>query len=125
MPNPDHMKNLRPFPKGHKLGGRKKGSKNMSTILKRILSEEMTVYDAQGKPHQQMVMEQVIKGLIKPALEGSIAHIREIWDRSEGKPSQKIENNTTLAYEPDFSMLTREQLDNLYAQNQSSEEEYL
>jgi hypothetical protein len=33
-------KNLRPFPKGHKYGGRKKGSLNFSTLVKDVVENE-------------------------------------------------------------------------------------
>lgn len=82
-------KNLKPFPKGvvhkHK-GGRKQGSRNLSTILRDALSTKVTLKD-----ETKTTAEWIIQALISKAGKGDIQAIREIMDRMEGKATQRTE----------------------------------
>ena len=65
--------------------GRPVGSKNMSTILKELLDEEVEL-DGKKIPFR----DAIVKKLIKKANAGNLKAIQEIFDRTEGKSKQEI-----------------------------------
>lgn len=91
MANP---KNLRePWKEGDPSpnpNGRPKGSRNLSTILREMLEEEIEV-TVDGKKERKQFQEVIIRKLLKKANDGEIRAITEIFDRVEGKAKQSIE----------------------------------
>lgn len=85
MPN---IKNLKPFKKGddkrRNILGRPK-----KTLLTEALREQIAV-TAPDAP-EETVAEQIAKTLIRLAIAGDVSAIREIADRTEGKPKQAID----------------------------------
>jgi hypothetical protein len=111
--------NLTPFKKGHKLSqgiGRPKGSKSLSTLLQKALTEEVTYKNKDGKTEKKQVSEWLIAAMIRDALKGNINHIREVFDRIEGKPLQTIDSKETIGI--DLSTMTDEQLERLIAKGE-------
>ncbi len=72
--------------------GRPKGSRNLSTILREVLDEEIEITLPNGQKEKKPFAEVIARKLIKKAVEGDIRAIREIWDRCEGKATQEILN---------------------------------
>lgn len=109
MPN---LQNLKPFQKGNQASkghGRPKGSKSLTSILKNALEKPITLKNKQtGKVEKKATTEWIVAVMIREALKGDHKHIREIWDRVEGKPLQMISSSETI--EIDLSTLTDEQL---------------
>lgn len=70
--------------------GRPKGSKNLSTILREMLSEEVEVV-IDGKKEKKSFQDVIIRKLIKKANDGDMRAIQEIFDRVEGKAKQEID----------------------------------
>lgn len=66
--------------------GRPKGSRNMSTILKELLDEDVDV-EGDKMPFRNAI----VKKLIKKANAGNLRAIQEIFDRTEGKSKQEIQ----------------------------------
>lgn len=112
MTNPQ---NLTPFKKGHTMSkghGRPKGSKSLTTILKHALEMPLTLKNNQsGKHEKKPTSEWLVAVMVREALKGDKTHMREIWDRVEGKPLQTVSSQETI--ELDLSTLTDEQLDRL------------
>jgi uncharacterized protein HemY len=84
------------FPSGNKIGNRfpKGESGNPSgrpklTRLTDALREQITE-QLQNAP-ERTIAEAIARKLIKLALDGDIAAIREVFDRTEGKPKQAID----------------------------------
>lgn len=71
--------------------GRPKGSRNLSTILKEMLEEEITVDLGDGKKAKKAFKEVIIRKLIKKAADGSEKAIATIFDRVDGKAQQFID----------------------------------
>lgn len=91
--------------------GRPKGSKNLSTILKQMLEEDVEVV-IDGKKERRQFQEVIIRKLLKKANDGEIRAIIEIFDRTEGKPKQEIEQSTVIEDERiELSVLTDDELD--------------
>ncbi len=98
------MANKRPngtFAPGHKLGNRfAKGESGNSagrpklTRLSEALREQLS--EISPDADEQTIAEQIAKTLIKLALSGDVAAIREIADRTEGKPKQAIDLDLDL-----------------------------
>ncbi len=79
------LQNLKPFPKG--VSGNPAGRPRkalLSDALRRQLAEAL-----QGAP-EKTIAEAVARTLIREALSGNVQAIREVGDRSEGKPAQAI-----------------------------------
>jgi hypothetical protein len=78
--------NLKKFTSDYqpKKNGRKKGSLNMTTILKRYLSGKIEGKELPAK-------DLVALKLIKKALEGDTNAMKYIFDRIDGKPTEKVE----------------------------------
>jgi hypothetical protein len=81
--------NLTPFKPGQSGNpqGRPPGSKNLSTILKELLEEEVDI-DGEKLPFKTAI----IKKLIFKAHRGNLRAIQEIFDRTEGKAKQEIKH---------------------------------
>jgi hypothetical protein len=102
--NGEQMANKRPngtFAPGHKLGNRfAKGESGNSagrpklTRLSEALREQLS--EISPDADEQTIAEQIAKTLIKLALSGDVAAIREIADRTEGKPKQAIDLDLDL-----------------------------
>ena len=69
--------------------GRPKGTRNLSTILKAMLQEDVEVV-IDGKKERRQFQEVIIRKLLKKANDGEIRAIIEIFDRVEGKAKQEI-----------------------------------
>jgi hypothetical protein len=79
------LQNLKPFPKGvsgNPAGRPKKAL--LSDALRRQLAEAL-----QGAP-EKTIAEHIARALIREAVSGNVQAIREIGDRTEGKPAQAI-----------------------------------
>ena len=87
--------------------GRAKGSMNLSTIYRRMLKEKCP-YDAKGRTWAEAIAEAQLTG----ARSGSAPHAKEIGDRAEGKPNQRIEQVQVDpdVQEIDLSNLSEEEL---------------
>jgi hypothetical protein len=84
------------FPIGNKIGNRfQKGESGnpqgrpKTTRLTDALREQVAE-QLQGAP-ERTIADAIARKLIKLALEGEIAAIREVFDRTEGKPKQAID----------------------------------
>lgn len=71
--------------------GRPKGSRNLSTILREFLDEEIELSDGEKKKYKEVI----IRKLIKKANDGDLRAITEIFDRVDGKPKQEIHHEVT------------------------------
>jgi hypothetical protein len=86
-----------PFKKGQSgnLAGRPKGTRNLSTLLREMLEQEITVTTEDGKTERKKLQEVLVSKLIKKAVKKEdLRAIQEIFDRTEGKPAQMISVNT-------------------------------
>ena len=72
--------------------GRPKGSRNLSTVLREMLEEEIEVI-IDGKKERKKFKDAIIRRLIKKANDGDIRAITEIFDRIEGKAIQSTNIN--------------------------------
>lgn len=72
--------------------GRPKGSKNLSTILKAMLEEDVEVV-IDGKKERRQFQEVIIRKLLKKANDGEIRAIKEIFDRVDGKSKQEVQHS--------------------------------
>jgi len=85
MPNPENLTPFKPGQSGNP-EGRPKGSRNLSTILKAMLEEEVLDDSGVKKPFQDII----IAKLVKLARDGDLKAIQEIYDRVEGKSQSNI-----------------------------------
>ena len=86
--------------------GRPKKSTSWSEIANDLLdsSEIMIVYTSSKKTEDlhikveknKTIRHAIVSALINEAMSGNITAIRELYDRTEGKPAQKIEVEETL-----------------------------
>ncbi len=98
------MANKRPngtFAPGHKLGNRfAKGESGNSAGRPKLtrLSEALRQQLAEISPDadEQTIAEEIAKTLVRLALSGDVQAIREIADRTEGKPKQAIDLDLDL-----------------------------
>lgn len=74
--------------------GKPKGTKHLSTILKAMLNEEVEIDGKMIKFDQAL-----IKRLLKKATEGDIKAIQEVFDRTEGKAKQEIDQTVTGSWD--------------------------
>lgn len=77
--------------------GKPKGTRNLSTILKEFLEEEI---DQDGS--KIVLKDAIVRKLIKKANSGNLRAIQEIFDRTEGKAKQEIRLDSTT--EPVFNV---------------------
>lgn len=100
MPNPENIESFK-WQKGQSgnLSGKPKGTKHLSTLLK----EALELGDTKAK---------IISSLLKKAIDDNdLKAIQEIFDRTEGKPKQEIEQSTVIEDERiDLSILTDDEL---------------
>lgn len=111
MAGPGKIENLTPFQKGNeigKLGGRPKGV-SLTTLLQRAIDAPLEMKNKQtGEVEKKPTSEWLMAVMVREALKGDRSLIKEVWDRLEGKPLQKIETESKVAM--DFSTMTDEQL---------------
>jgi hypothetical protein len=94
MPNPKNLKE--PWKEGDPSpnpSGRPKGSRNLSTILQKMLEEEIEVI-IDGVKSKKQFQEVIIRKLVKKANDGDLRAIQEIFDRTEGKAKQEVKSET-------------------------------
>lgn len=91
MPNPENLEGqgFHTDPNRINKEGRPKGAKNLSTILKAMLEEDVEVV-IDGKKERRQFQEVIIRKLLKKANDGEIRAITEIFDRVEGKAKQEV-----------------------------------
>lgn len=93
MPNPENLKEpWKPGDPSPNPAGRPKGSRNLSTILREMLEEEIEV-NIDGVKERKKLQDLIIRKLIKKANDGNLRAIEQIFDRVEGKPNQKIQQD--------------------------------
>jgi hypothetical protein len=93
MPNPNpKTDHLNKFEKGReKTGGKQKGYRSPSTILKKILYTKIDVQNKKsGKLEKKEYVELVMEGLVKRGLKGDPRIAELIMDRLEGKMPQTL-----------------------------------
>jgi len=73
--------------------GRPKGTRNLSTILREMLQEEIEITTEEGKKEKKQLQDVIIMKLIKKANDGNLRAIEQLFDRTEGKANQKIETS--------------------------------
>jgi hypothetical protein len=88
-----NIKNLKPFKKGederrNTLGRPKK------TLLSEAIREQLS--EAMPNAPERTVAEAIARTLIREAISGNVQAIREIGDRTEGKPKQAIDLDLDL-----------------------------
>lgn len=95
MPNPENLEGqgFHTDPDRINKEGRPKGSKNLSTILREMLNEEVEV-SIDGRKEKRTFQDVIIRKLIKKANDGDMRAIQEIFDRIEGKATQSIDQKT-------------------------------
>lgn len=77
--------------------GRKKGSKNRSTLLKKWLSVKLELTNPVTREKQKGTVEdEVILALITKARKGDVAAIKEIQDSMYGKLTDKTEHSGSI-----------------------------
>ncbi|MFN7610431.1 MAG: DUF5681 domain-containing protein [bacterium] len=101
MPNPENLEGqgFHTDPNRINKEGRPKGAKNLSTILKAMLEEDVEVV-IDGKKERRQFQEVIIRKLLKKANDGEIRAITEIFDRIEGKANQLIDLDLTTGGKP-------------------------
>lgn len=71
--------------------GRPKGSRNLATILRGMLEEEVDVKVEGQAPVKKPFNEVILRRLLKKAADGDTKAIKEIFDRVDGKAQQFID----------------------------------
>ncbi len=72
--------------------GKPKGALALTTILKKMLEDDITVMDANGKTIRMPTGAVAMKTLIKKAIKNEdLKAIQMLIEHTEGKPSQKFE----------------------------------
>lgn len=95
--NNPNLENLKPFQKGHKgMGGRPKGSKDLTVILEKLLNKEIEVANSEGEIVRKKPKELIAMALINQAAKGDVKAIAQIFDRIEGKATQPIDAEFTF-----------------------------
>ena len=95
MPNPDNIKGKGFDHHPENIGGRPKGAKNRSTILRKWIETAAKVTDPETKKTFTGTIEDKVKlALITKALSGDVAAIKEIDDTLYGKIADKAEVKT-------------------------------
>jgi len=96
MPNPENIEphKFEPGQSGNP-NGRPLGSKNLSTILREMLEEEIDVV-IDGVKTKKKFKDAIIRKLMKKAHDGDLKAIIEIFDRVEGKAKQELTVQTEM-----------------------------
>lgn len=99
MPNPENLvgQGFHTDPDRINKDGRPRGSKNLSTILREMLEEEVEVV-IDGKKEKKKFQDVIIRKLVKKANDGDMRAIQEIFDRTEGKAKQEIKHDVSRAF---------------------------
>ncbi|KPJ67177.1 MAG: hypothetical protein AMJ43_05860 [Coxiella sp. DG_40] len=89
------LNNLIPFEKGHKkVGGRKKGTPNMITSLKKFVNKDITYKNPlTNVEEKKSIIEWINLALVAQAIEGNIRAIKVIYDRIDGKVTTELKGN--------------------------------
>ncbi len=98
--------------------GRPKGSRNLSTILRELLDEEIELSDGEKKKYKEVI----IRKLITKANDGDLRAITEIFDRVDGKPTQEIHHEVTETGFLSFDPLSDDQGDQRTQENSEPKE---
>lgn len=91
--------------------GRTKGTRNLSTILKEMLSTEVTTTDEDGNKTVAEFQDILIRRLIVEANAGNIQAIKEIFDRVEGKAKQDVKISGEIATDNKHEVVFRKYKD--------------
>jgi hypothetical protein len=94
--------------------GRKPGSLNRATKLKKFMSVETDVIDLNGQATRGTVADALALALIKKAMQGDVQSYREIMDSLFGKISHPINFSRK-----DVKKLSDDELDRLIEQSES------
>jgi hypothetical protein len=86
-------------------GGRKKGSRNLKTIVKAILESEIVLTE-NGRPRKVPVLEALILRQVQEGLRGQLRAIESLIDRYERHAGQEVEQAEELP-EEDLALLER------------------
>lgn len=91
--NPKSLENLKSFEKGNKLGGRKKGSVSLVSLLQKALDRKISLSDPMngGQKTTQEVSEWIVTALLTKCVKGDVTAIKEVLERIDGKVLQKTE----------------------------------
>lgn len=105
------IENLRPWAKGT---SGNPGGRPRRDALTEALKAQLASDDSDGRT----VAEQIAAALIKSALRGDVRAIREIADRTEGRPRQQFNIDASATFSDgrpqyDYSRLSDGQLDRL------------
>ena len=94
MPNPE---NLKPFPQGNKLGGRKKGSLNRQTLFNRWAKTKQEMQNPfTGKTEKLTQDDIAVLSLLKEVRSGNVKAIQEWLDNRFGKITDKLDANMNI-----------------------------
>jgi len=87
--NPQYLKK---FEKGHPpCGGRPKGSKSLTTVLRGLINKEQEYVNAiSGKNETKTVKEWINIALIAKAMAGNLNAINTIFERVDGKVADEL-----------------------------------
>jgi hypothetical protein len=97
----------RPFEKGNKAGGGAVSQLRRDMTVRLI--EKLNQIITQPKSKEKMLaMDAIVEALIWNAIEGDMTAIKEIFDRLEGKPAQRITGPNDSAMQVELK--TREQV---------------
>ena len=115
---PSRLKGLKPFKKGESgnPGGVQKGAVFLSEALKRLMALPLAEFDAYEPKN---ATEKLALGIIRQGIndpDKRITAIKEIADRTEGRPKQPIEGSGSFG-------VTLPQLKNLLAQAEGESDE--
>ena len=76
--------------------GRAKGSQNLTTIVKRMLDEEFDTTDPfAGNKVKRKAGDIIVAQTVAKACHGDLNATKLIWERTEGKPTQPIDLDST------------------------------
>jgi hypothetical protein len=110
--NKGKVENLKHFEPGHPGGpGRPPGMRNLKTVIREALEAEAPAeyvekLKAQGVLVKDNSWDSVLAAVaMAKAASGSILHLREIWDRRDGKAKQTIDAKIEL---PDLESAKQE-----------------
>jgi len=107
-----NLKPLQPFSSEHQPArkGRKKGSKNRATLLKKWLAVKVDVLDpATGDPQKGTVEDEIVLSLISKAKFGDVRAIEQILDSVYGRltENQNINLNLSELSDEDLEAIAR------------------
>jgi hypothetical protein len=97
------LKNLKPIEKGRSgnPNGRPKGSMNISTIMKKIINDELSLKDPFTKKKVTTTIgTHIAMKIIKKACDGDLRAASELLDRIEGKATQvNVNANSEMSHD--------------------------